>query len=186
MNAGILSLGQINPSNESSTVRIDADATLDLACTGTGTLRVTSGWPGFPLWITGTGLTGPEAAPAADPDNDGLPNLVEFVLGGEPNPVNPTAASNALAPTITQEPSHLVFTYRRSNLAANAPGLMIRLEHGSTLAAWSGAVHGQNGVTISTINDGFSPGIDRVEVRMPRPQPESAPIFARLAVALAN
>ena len=212
VNAGILSLGQINPSNESSTVGIAADATLDLAFTGTdvvdklfiggiqqpagdytsahasavftgpGTLRVTSGLPGFPLWITSTGLTGPDAAPAADPDNDGLPNLIEFILGGQPNPANPSANSSALAPTISLVPGYLVFTYRRSDLAFTAPGLVIRVEHGTSLNAWSEAIHGQNGVLITTSDDAFAPGIDRVEVRIPVASQTNH--FARLKATL--
>ena len=213
VNAGILSLGQVNPSNESSTVRIAADATLDLAFTGIdvvdklfiggiqqpagnytaahpsavftgpGTLQVTSGTPGFPLWIASTGLTGPDAAANADPDHDGLPNLIEFILGGQPNPANPSADSSALAPTITLEASYLVFTYRRSDLASSAPGISIRVEHGSSLTSWNQAIHGQNGVIITTSDDGFVPGIDRVEVRIPRPTSGSPPWFARLTAS---
>jgi autotransporter-associated beta strand protein len=216
VNAGTLSLGQVNPSNESSTVRIAADATLDLAFTGTdivdklfidgvqqpagnytsahpsavftgtGTLQVTSGTPGFAMWITNSGLTGPAATANADPDNDGLPNLIEFILGGQPNPANPSANSSALAPTISLVPGYLVFTFRRSDIAASAPGISIRVEHGSSLTTWSEAVNGQNGVIITTSDDSIAPGIDRVEVRIPRPPTGSPPRFARLSATNPN
>ncbi|MCU0781603.1 MAG: autotransporter-associated beta strand repeat-containing protein, partial [Akkermansiaceae bacterium] len=212
VNAGTLSLGQVNPANESSTFRIASGAVLNIAFTGTdvvdklfiggiqqpagsytsahpsavftgpGTLQVTSGTPGFALWISSTGLSGPDAAADADPDHDGLPNLIEFILGGQPNPANPSADSNALAPTVSLVPGYLVFTYRRSDLASSSPGLSIRVEHGSSLTTWSDAIHGQNGVLITTSDDSFEPGIDRIEVRIPNTS--QARIFLRLEATL--
>ena len=36
----------------------------------------------FAAWAAGYGLTGTNAAPLADPDQDGLPNLVEYAFAG--------------------------------------------------------------------------------------------------------
>jgi len=47
-------------------------------------LVVTSARTPLDLWAESFGLTGAAAAPAADPDGDGLDNLYEFGLGGDP------------------------------------------------------------------------------------------------------
>jgi hypothetical protein len=39
---------------------------------------------GFAAWIASFGLTGGNAGAAADPDNDGLANLIEYIFGLTP------------------------------------------------------------------------------------------------------
>lgn len=86
-------------------------------------------------------------APEVDYDKDGVSNLLEFVLGG-----NPTVAGAAILPTLTTTPSaggrSLIFSYRRKLAAA---GIAQEVEYATSLiAAWTPAVHGQNGVVIAT------------------------------------
>jgi fibronectin-binding autotransporter adhesin len=62
--------------------------------TGGGTLRVTTGpaASGFASWIATFPAVGGEDQPGDDPDNDGMDNLLEFVLNGNPavsDPSNP-------------------------------------------------------------------------------------------------
>ena len=69
-------------------------------------------------WITGFGLTGSLAELGADPDGDGLANLAEYAMGG-----NPTNAAGGLGPTVsttnTNGTNWLRFAYRaRTNDAA--------------------------------------------------------------------
>jgi hypothetical protein len=47
------------------------------------TLRVLSAW-NYEAWTAAYGLTGPDATPAADPDHDGLPNVMEYALASHP------------------------------------------------------------------------------------------------------
>lgn len=49
--------------------------------TASGILVVRSG---FAAWAEAAGLTGPYAAPAADPDGDGAVNLLEYATGADP------------------------------------------------------------------------------------------------------
>lgn len=145
---------------------------------------VQSGTP-FTTWATTTnGLAGGDAAPGADPDNDGLDNAVEFVIGGQPNPANANAASNALAPTSTASGANLVFTYRRTDLSLTEPGIAINVEYGSTLSGWTVAQHGVDGVSITVTDDGFGAGVDRVEVSLPKALSPDDKLFARLKVVL--
>ena len=85
------------------------------------------------------------SGPGADFENDGIPNLLEYLLGG-----NPILPSSNLLPTITKAPgsANLVFTYKRK-LAAT--GVTQVIEHSPNLAPpWTPAVHGTGGVTIVT------------------------------------
>jgi hypothetical protein len=51
----------------------------------------------FADWIASYGLTGPSAEATADPDADGLPNLLEYALAGlVPNVANNSATSASL------------------------------------------------------------------------------------------
>jgi hypothetical protein len=84
-------------------------------------------------------------APDFDYDKDGIPNLLEYLLGG-----NPTLSNSGLLPTVTKAPgsTHLVFTYKRK-LAAT--GVTQVIEHSTSLSPpWTPAVNGAGGVTIIT------------------------------------
>ena len=84
-------------------------------------------------------------APDADFDKDGIPNLLEYLLGG-----NPTLPNSGLLPTITKAPgsSNVVFTYKRK---IAAEGLTQVIEHATSLSStWTPAEDGENGVTIVT------------------------------------
>jgi electron transfer flavoprotein alpha/beta subunit len=158
----------------------------ELAIEGGGTLLnlvAASGGP-FDTWATTTnGLSGGDAAATADPDNDGLDNAVEFVIGGQPNPANPNANSSALAPTISTDANNLIFTYRRTDLALTQPGIGIAAEYGSDLVGWTPATQGVNGVTIVVTND-IEAGVDQVQVSIPKALATGAKMFARLNVVI--
>ena len=75
--------------------------------TGTGTLTVTTGLPStdYATW-SGRGLHDLTGGPADDDDNDGIANLLEYVLGGDPRP--PPAESSPpppLHPETSSSPS---------------------------------------------------------------------------------
>lgn len=136
----------------------------------------------FASWTASNGLVGGDAAPGADPDADGLSNLIEFIVGGQPNPANPNASSSALVPTQEIIGSNLVFTYRRADLSTTEAGLVITAEFGTNLSAWTTAVNGVGGVTITETPDGFGSGIDKVEVSIP--MGTETELFARLKAVL--
>ena len=133
----------------------------------------------FEQYITDTwGLSGADAAPDNDYDADALVNAIEFVLGSDP-----TAGSPAVAPTHTLDATHLVFTFRRSDVSvADGPSV----EYGSNLTGWTTAIDGVNGVSIVTVPDGFGSGIDSVTVSIPRVLAANGRLFARLAVEVAT
>ena len=82
---------------------------------------------GLDAWAESLGLTGDAAAPTADPDADGTPNLLEYALGGDPvsagrAPVEAAVIEGRLA---------LVFTRIAD------PGLVYTVEASDDLAQWS-------------------------------------------------
>ena len=93
---------------------------------------------------TTNGLAGGDAAATADPDNDGLDNAVEFVIGGQPNPANANANSSGIAPTVSTDANNLIFTFRRTDLALTQPGIGITVEYGSDLSGWATATHAKD------------------------------------------
>ncbi len=129
----------------------------------------------YSKWTADKGLSGLAAAFDADPDDDGLPNGIEFVLGSEPNPSNSGSNSSSLRPTIEVSGQSLVFTFKRSDLAAF---LNPTVEFNTGLqGTWTTAVDPGNAV-ISAIDGGAT---DTVTVSIPLGA--NAHLFARLRVA---
>jgi len=82
-------------------------------------------------------------APTADPDNDGVPNLLEYVLGG-----NPVAPDPQIRP-ILQRDANGAFTFQFIRNKAATMAYSIAVESSTDLTAWSPVVDGQNGATIT-------------------------------------
>ena len=109
-------------------------------------------------------------SPLADPDGDGISNLVEFALGG-----GPMTSSPAILPILTKPTADFAFEYDRSD-AAQFTTLQI-VEYGSDLTGWTP-------VTIPATSAGsvqITPGIptDRIKVMIPN---GGARTFVRLKV----
>jgi autotransporter-associated beta strand protein len=113
-------------------------------------------------WANSYSLTGGDRAPTADPDNDGLDNGIEFVIGS--NPTTNTPAANRPAASVIG--GNLVFTFKRSD---DSESFDVFVEHGTTLATWPGQIaipagaYSDANVTV-TNND---PGLDDVTVSIP-------------------
>lgn len=140
----------------------------------------------FAAWASSKSLTGADAAFDADPDHDGIPNGIEFVIGGEPS-----ASSSALLPTlalVNADPdgdltfsNYLLFTFRRSDSAAEL-NPVCQYNTGLT-GSWTDADGGVNGIFVAETNNGFGTGIDEVKVYLPRSLSAGGKLFVRLAVA---
>lgn len=73
-------------------------------------LLVQSSGTGYNAWATSKGLTGGDALPDADPDHDGVKNLMEYVINGNPN-----GSSTAALPTQSYSGANLLFHYLRND-----------------------------------------------------------------------
>lgn len=135
----------------------------------------------YSSWTAANGISG--AGSNVDSDNDGIPNGIEFVIGGDPS--GPGSNSNALLPVITVDATYMTIVFRRTDESATYNP---HVQYSTALApgGWTDAVNGQPGATpvvITTDNDFFGAGIDRVTVKVPRAlQGPGAKLFGRLFV----
>ncbi len=126
---------------------------------------------GYQSWIEGFDLDEEEYYFNADPDNDGIPNVIEYVLGGDPA----NADDSALLPTFSQDATHMEFVFRRTRRSVY---LNPFVQHSIDLDDWHHAEDGEDGVTISFVE--LDEDTDEVTVRIPKNgEPKR---FARLGV----
>ncbi len=133
----------------------------------------------YDLWTAAQfpGVSDPAViAPTADPDRDGLPNAVEFVLGE-----NPADGAIANPPRAAATGANLVFTFRLANQAAAYPAPVWQVEFDHDLSGpWTVAADPGN-ASITITPDGANPW-SIVTVAIPR---NAAPVlFARLKVVI--
>ncbi|WP_193212570.1 beta strand repeat-containing protein [Luteolibacter marinus] len=157
--------------------------------TGTGALVVANDGTSTPFedWATTTkGLAGAAALPGADPDNDKLENLLEFILGGEPNPANPGSNNlGGLAATVEASGGNHVFSFRRSQISATQPGLTIVYEYSTGLGVFNPAT--DVGTVSAPFVDFYGPGIDKIEVTIPDTVADpNGSLFVRMNATLAE
>jgi chondroitin AC lyase len=119
------------------------------------------------------------AGNSADPDGDGLPNAIEFVLGTQPNPALPASESSAHRPTGRLKGGRFVFSFRRSH-ASQANDVFV--EASADLVNWQRIEVGQNGAAIHQTAEPGLPGFDRVEVSLPLDSGAASRRFMRLGV----
>ncbi|MEO5913683.1 MAG: cadherin-like beta sandwich domain-containing protein [Luteolibacter sp.] len=109
---------------------------------------------------------------SADPDGDGISNLLEYVLRGDPS-----ATSSAILPTASANGANLVFSFLR--LAASAADTSQVFEYSSDMTAWTPvAIVSSPRVTLGEADAG---GNQEVIVTIPRGNSPS--LFGRLRVS---
>lgn len=170
VSAGTLSLGQVNVSNETSTVNIAPGAVLDLAYSGTdtvdklfiggvqqpagdytsngltitggGTLHVNAGPAGYSSWAA---LNGASANLDEDHDGDGVSNGIEYFIGG-PNGLT-TGFTGPLPGVVSNSGLSVTWTHAADYIGIY--GTDFEVETSETLSgAWTQETVGGN-VTIT-------------------------------------
>ena len=97
-------------------------------------------------WASQKGLTGDNALPNADPDGDGMSNLMEYFLGLDPSK---SGGSSGPVMTLTNGPSNTVsMTYRRAKGLTNVESAV------QTIGNLSSTNWGTNGVQESVTDKG--------------------------------
>ena len=118
---------------------------------GTSTVSSTSAAvtvsDGFTNFLSGHNLTGANAATTADPDGDGISNLLEYVLGSDPTVANRAVLPTSSVTTVSGQ-SALVFVYNVNAAATAVVGVSV--EYSSDLTNWTTAANGTNGIAIVT------------------------------------
>lgn len=143
--------------------------------TGSGTLTVTNG-PATGNYLVWSGRGGYDlsSGPDDDEDADGIANLMEYILGG-----NPRLSSGGSLPTATTQTGNLVFTFRR--VRSSTADTTQTFQYGTSLTTWIDVpiVHGG---MVSIAADTPVPGMDSVTVIIPG-NTESW-LFGRLKVSI--
>jgi autotransporter-associated beta strand protein len=118
----------------------------------------------YDQWALAQGLTpGLNDASAADPDLDGISNLLEFVLAG-----NPLQSAPGIKPSINLSGGNLLFTFLRADAAE--PGATLSVQYGNDLTTWTdvpiGATSSVSGtVAVNIVENASAP--DAVTVTIP-------------------
>lgn len=139
-----------------------------------GQISFTAASAGYTAWASSKGLTGSNNGQTQDPDNDGLSNLTEYVLGSEPLTASPSAQ-----PQVSSNATQLVFAYQRS-INANADTTQA-VEWSTNLSTWTSVAVGSassGNVTVSSA----SATAQNVSVAIPLSNAASGKLFARLRV----
>ncbi len=128
----------------------------------------------------GTLADAPETAGnSADPDGDGLPNAIEFVLGTQPNPALPDSESSAHRPTGRIDDGRFIFSFRRSH-ASHSNDVFV--ETSVDLVNWQRVSDGEIDAAIHQKPEPGLAAFDRVEVSLPLENNPAARRFMRLGV----
>ena len=80
-----------------------------------------------------TGFTSPalaDTAPGADPDHDGLTNLIEYVLGSDPR------AANTGGPALSMVGSNLIYSFKRKG-SSKTSDVTLRVEVSTDMIHWN-------------------------------------------------
>ena len=114
--------------------------------TGTGFLQATNGVTSMQLWAANHGMSGASAAPDADPDGDGVPNILEFALDGNPQAAGSgglafarISAGGDFTYTIAVR-SGALFAAAEYDQTATIDGIAYTVEASSDLADWGATV----------------------------------------------
>ena len=149
---------------------------IDSAFAGTGTVTVgPDATTSYAAWAAdpAQGLTaGANDRPADDPDHDGIPNLLEFALGGAP-----MTSSRAVLPVLTESGGAWNFEYRRA-AAARPPVTTQIVEYGSDLTGWTRVVIPEGSSGLVTV----TPDASGDQVKVSLPAVPGGKQFARLEV----
>lgn len=145
---------------------------------GTQIALVADSVPGYLAWIAGFPV-GSENQSGDDPDNDGIENLLEFVLNGDP-----TTSDPSIFPTLDSSGSTFVFAFDRRDDSLS-PETTLTFQYATDLSNWTDVVvapeSGTVGAATITVTDG-SP-VDRISISIPKA--EAGPggkLFGRLEV----
>ena len=126
----------------------------------------------YQSWALGNGLdpTTSAGAPTASPSGDGVPNLLKFVLGGDP-----ARSGSTPMPRLARDGSVFAFNYDLKTVAL--ADYVVVAEYSTDLVAWTPAVSGADGVSIATTP--LDADTEHVSVTFPGVAPR---FFARLRV----
>ncbi len=129
---------------------------------------------GYGSWLAGFPSLS-DTTPGGDPDKDGIANLLEYVLNGNPGQSDP-----GILPAIASSGANFVFTFTRRVESANDTTQIF--QYGSNLSAWTNVnlTGGSPGPEVSLGTP--SGGLQSVTVTLPKSAAADGKFFGRLYV----
>jgi autotransporter-associated beta strand protein len=143
--------------------------------TGILSLSVSGGSPGYGTWIDGFGLAAGDKDTTDDADHDGFNNLLEYVLGGNPN-----QSGTVIAPTGAKSGSELVLTFTRNDVALTAADATMAVEYGNNLTGWTTVLVPAASSTVSGVVFNVTNGSPNDTITATVPNGGSGKFFARV------
>lgn len=132
----------------------------------------------YRAWALSHGLSKEHSGHAADPNHDGIPNAIAFVVGAPP--VGRHNAAEYL-PKVTMAGDVMTYSFRRTRASETAT---VTPQFSTDLVTWHDAIHGQVGIQHLTQSHHFGPDIDRVDVTLPKELTVDGRLFIRLNVSV--
>ncbi len=117
--------------------------------------------PEFEEWLAGFGEALSDGTPEGDPDRDGIPNLFEYIING-----NPLAPSLGNIPVALIAEDSLHFTFRRR--AGSAADTTQVFQYSTDFEEWSDIVIDGNSDARVTLGAADPDGMQSVTVSLPR------------------
>lgn len=137
----------------------------------TGVLTLTVASPsGYGSWIDD--FTVSDASEGADPDFDGMENLLEFVLNG-----NPSVSDSSILPTLNASGESFVFTFTRRTDSVSE--VVQSFEYGSNLSGWTSIAIAAGAQVVIGESQG---GVETVTITIPKSAAVDGRLFGRLKV----
>ncbi|MEI6676775.1 MAG: autotransporter-associated beta strand repeat-containing protein, partial [Verrucomicrobiota bacterium] len=188
---GVFTLGTLSGGSGSSAGSFAVTRVAD----GSGKNEVMLNWTApagnaYDLWIAAKGLTGNAALPTADPDRDGIPNSLEFVLGGEPNPANQGANSRSLLPVVARNAGgDMLFTFHRKVLSESTAALTFQWSADLSFPGANTVPVGATDSATGSVNVAVSvldADTDTIVITVPAAKAAGGKLFGRLGAAVTS
>jgi alpha-tubulin suppressor-like RCC1 family protein len=128
-----------------------------------------SGYPGWASDFTGIS----DKRPSADPDADGIPNLVEYALGGHPG-----VSSMDLVPILSASGNEFIFNFNR--LASSVSDTAQVFQYSTDMVSWTDV--GISPVANAAVTLGTTEGGGKQAVTVTIPKGDHGQMFGRLQV----
>jgi hypothetical protein len=112
--------------------------------------------------------------PSADPDNDGVTNLMEFVLNGNPG----VSDGGSISPTLDASGSNFVFSFTRRD--DSVAGNTLLFQYGTSLTDWTDALISDGSTVVGNASINVTGNI--VTVTVPKSVAPGGALFGRLKV----
>jgi len=134
------------------------------AITGTGSIRVLA--EGYAAFAAASGLTvGVNDGKMTDPDNDGVSNQLEYILGG-----NPLTSDASILPQQTVSGGNLTLTFKRSDLSES--DAVVKVQISTDLQTWPtelaiGATSATSASGVTVVEDSPNAELDTITVVIP-------------------